>query len=779
MIISLYIGNDKLDLFNDETIELKSSVQDANDITKNTTDFTRNFSVPASEINNRIFKHYYDATLDNGFDARTKVNGRIEIDGVVFRYGKFSLLGCKLKQGFPSSYNIVFYGNLVSLVDLLKDDELTSLDLSAYDHEYNSDNVLDGMTNSLFGGLLVYPLFAKKQYYYNSTIGDNTDTDLLSNIAFNGGAGNGIRWSDLRPSISLLPIIEAIETKYNITFTRDFFAREEFTKLYLWLNDTSDKEIAKTRQLINWDSGNGSDFGLSNTTDTWVNTSNNDQYYQYRITIEPLTGFDTVNYDIVVTNFDEEVYRNSATGDFTDTFIRVPDGNFELKFYVQANDSMQYEASVLLRRKTLFPTSGTFDRQSFSSFNSLIDTFNVGLNMPKIKTIDFLKGIFNMFKLVVIQENNTDPIYINTLKDYYSAGKVYDITRFINFSEFDVERGELLNEILYKFQDPATILNSQFKVNTGQGYGDEVLRLEDEDGKPLDGGKQDYSVPFEQIVYERLPDVADSTDTNIMYGAIIDDKAEPTNPKPHIHYVVNNSVGTKTFSFIDDTNTEIEVNTFVNVPSHTLGFDNPQFSTVFGKEINEFSKEIISNTLYSNYHSDYITSIFNFKRRNFKFEANLPTYIMLKLKLNDVLKIKENYYRLNDFTYNLMTGKTKLNLINSFDNTINGFVSNRTTILTDYTTKTESIYVTNFTNFSFILNDLGFGTSWVTDVYNVGNNIYFDIDENASGIERQLEATLTNTDTLQTITITIIQGTTIVLFGSEEILFGNTLITFE
>lgn len=771
MIISLYIGNDKLDLFNDETIELKSSVQDANDITKNTTDFTKNFSVPASEINNRIFKHYYDATLDNGFDARTKVNGRIEIDGVVFRYGKFSLLACKLKQGLPSSYNIVFYGNLVSLVDLLKDDELTSLDLSAYDHEYNSDNVLEGVTDSLFGGLLVYPLFAKKQYYYNSTAGDNTDTDLLSNIAFNGGADNGIRWSDLRPSISLLPIIEAIETKYNITFTRDFFAREEFTKLYLWLNENSQNTINGNEQIIDW---NGGSSTYVNFTTNILTLNNTELGSTYIIEVFPDTGFDSIEYTLEVYNNGELFYSNTYTGDSSTTKVLTSGTNNEIYYVIKTNDFFSYTATLRAKIRFADPYEITT-----ASINSIVDEFVVSNNLPKMKIIDFLKGVFNMFKLVVIQENNTDPIYINTLKDYYSAGKVYDITRFINFSEFDVERGELLNEILYKFQDPTTILNSQFKVNTGQGYGDEVLRLEDEEGKPLDGGKQDYSVPFEQIVYERLPDVADSTDTNIMYGAIIDDKAEPTNPKPHIHYVVNNSVGTKTFSFIDDTNTEIEVSTFINVPSHTLGFDNPQFSTVFGKEINEFSKEIISNTLYSNYHSDYITSIFNFKRRNFKYEANLPTYIMLKLKLNDVLKIKENYYRLNDFTYNLMTGKTKLNLINSFDNTINGFVSNRTTILTDYTAKTESVYVTNFTNFSFILNDLGFSTSWVTDVYNVGNNIYFDIDENASGIERQLEVVLTNTDTLQTITITIIQGTTIVLFGSEEILFGNTLITFE
>ncbi len=777
MIISLYIENEKLDLFNDETIELKSSVQDANDITKNTTDFTKNFSVPASEINNRIFKHYYDATLDNGFDARTKVNGRIEIDGVVFRYGKFYLLGCKLKQGLPSSYNIVFYGNLVSLVDLLKDDELTSLDLSAYDHEYNSDNVLDGMTDSLFGGLLVYPLFAKKQYYYNSTSGDNTDTDLLSNIAFNGGAYNGIRWSDLRPSISLLPIIEAIETKYNITFTRDFFGREEFTKLYLWLNDSAKQDTLNVEKIVDFTSGSSPYMNFTTNKATY----DFDGYRRVEnlFIIEPKVGFENIIYTIKMYVNNEVVKEKTYTGNSPGFSKNITLYDETQVVYYTITTNQDFEFDAFYRAKGSSYELPLFKYVVYGDDNFIDASVVVNRLLPKMKIIDFLKGIFNMFKLVVIQENNTDPIYINTLKDYYSAGKVYDVTRVINFSEFDVERGELLNEILYKFQDPTTILNSQFKVNTGQGYGDEVLRLEDEDGKPLDGGKQDFSVPFEQVVYERLVDVADQTETNIMYGAIIDDKAEPTNPKPHIHYVVNNSVGTKTFSFIDDTNTEIEVSTFVNVPCHTLGFDNPQFSTVFGKEINEFSKEIISNTLYSNYHSDYITSIFNFKRRNFKFEANLPTYIMLKLKLNDVLKIKENYYRINDFTYNLMTGKTKLNLINSFDNTINGFVASRTNIVTDYTAKTESVYVTNFTNFSFILQDVGYGTSWVTDVYNVGNNIYFDIDDNASGLERQLEVTLTNTDTLQTINITITQGTTTILFGNDEILFGNTLITFE
>jgi hypothetical protein len=43
---------------------------------------------------------------------------------------------------------------------------------------------------------------------------------------------------------------------------------------------------------------------------------------------------------------------------------------------------------------------------------------------------------------------------------------------------------------------------------------------------------------------------------------------------------------------------------------------------------------------------------------------------MTKLKLNDVLKIKEDYYRIDNYNLNLLTGETRLNLINSFDNTI-------------------------------------------------------------------------------------------------------------
>ena len=776
MKVLLYIGNSLLEMFETENVELKSEVSSISDITKNLTDFTRSFTVPASENNNILFKHYYNANIDNTFDARTKVAGRIELDGMPFKYGKFRLEKVSVKGGNPYAYTIQFWGNSVNLKDTIKNDELSALDLSAYNHTYNSANVKTGLESGLFSGDLVYSLFSKRQYYYNGNGADPVQTPTLSNIAFNSGGLTGVVWNDLKPSISLLPIIEAIETKYNLTFSRDFFGREEFTKLYLYLNNQVDSEITKTRQLINWDSGNGSDFGLDNSTDTWINEVTDDTSYEYRISITPDVSFDDIEYDIVVTNFDEEIYRKSSVGNFTDSFNKVPFGNFSLKFYIQSNSSIQYSASILLRRKIVL--GGNFDRQSFASSNFLIDDFNTSVNLPKIKTMDFLRGLFQMFKLIVIAQDN-GTIYVNTINDYYAEGKLIDLTDYVNANDYDVERGKLLNPINFKFQDPTTLLNTQFDNNTGQGYGDEELILEDEDGAQLDGESFEVSLPFEQLVYERLLDITDNSNTNIMYAGVFDENIEGVNPKPHLFYNQNVSVGSKTVGFINDVGAKEELSTTINIPSHTLGFESPQFSTIFGKEFNEWDGNIINNTLYSNYYSNYITSVFNIKKRSFKYEANIPLRLQLKMGLNDVIQIENNYYRLENYTFNLLSGKTTLNLINSFDNTLNGFNADRTTITVNYQAQTESIYVTNGGNFSFNKIDVGFGTSWVT-VTSTGNNVYFAFDQNLTGLLRVMQCEVQNTETLQTILVTLNQTDGAVITADNNVVTVDTdLITAD
>ena len=742
MIVDIYIGTFKIDTFKDENIDINSSIADINDISANTTDYSKSFTIPASHNNNKIFKHYYNANINNTFDARTKVNGRIELGGIPFKQGKFRLEKVNVKKNKPESYTINFRGNLVSLKDKFKEDELSFLDFSEYNHLYNSDNVKTGLESSLFSGNIIYNLFYKKQLYYNSDSTDNTNTPTLGNIAWGGGVLAGVRASALKPSIKVKRIIEKIESTYGITFSNQFFERSEFEGIYLWLNNETTQYGLPTEQKINFEPNVlENDFGFNFTTDTWNGISEPLIYYQYQITINPV---EVVPYKVIVKNFGVPILElNSAGGGDISPVINVPIVNglptdFSLTYHLSSSQTINYVASIKLIKVVLEPPLFISTEGNFIGVNNLINTFDVSANMPKIKVIDFLKGLFQMFKLVVIAEKENE-IYVNTLNDYYADGKLVNLTKYIDFESYNVERGNILNKISFNYESPTTLLNSQFKKNTKIAYGDEEIILEDEDGNLLDGSSFEVKLPFEQIIYERLKDLDGNGLTNIMYGGVFDESIEGVNPKPHLFYNINTNLGSKPLALRNDSNVKVQVNT-LNVPSHTFGFTSPNFSLLFGKEFNEWDGQLIENTLYSNYYQEYINSIFNIKRRTFRFNAKqVPLRILTKLKLNDIIQIRNDYYRIDNYNTNLLNGETGLTLINSFNNNINAFVGSRTQVSVDFREQIQSIYVTGNNLF------LSYTSMWCS-VTNEKNNVFLNFEENTTGINRDFLLTITNLD---------------------------------
>lgn len=768
MMLKLYIEEDVLDLFDDESIELNSSIANVNDISKNTTDYAKSFTVPASNNNNRIFKHYYDANVDNTFDARVKVSGRIELDGIPFRTGKWSLEKVILKQGKPYSYSINFVGNLVSLKDKLKNDELSSLDFSALNHSYDSDTV---KTKLQTNADLIYTLFTKKQLYYRSG-SENINTSTLANIAYTGGANTGVNWDLLRPSIRLIKIIEAIETKYDIVFSRDFFGTTEFQNLFLWINN--DSELSKkSNNEVRMDMTNigsiGANAGTLDLTEDTFTAGGKRIYGEVRIT--PSAGYESVPYSV------ERRLDGASWGTYSGltgtqvTTWRIDRDNKKHSWYISANEEFKFTSRLTIE----------FEYESYNGYadfpeQTIDGVFNIGFNLPKIKVIDFLKGLFSMFKLVVISDDNEN-LYVDTIDNYYAQGQVWNISRYVKTDTLEVSRGNLLNEIKFSFKDPITILNTQFKKSTGLGYGDEQVLLTDDGtptGKPLEGEALSIEVPFEQVIYERLPDLNDGVLTNIMYGGIFDDKIEPVSPAPHIFYNINTSIGAKTIGYINDSNVKEELTGNINTPSHSIDWASPQYNLTFGIENNEWNNIASENTLYTNHYKNYVESIFNIKRRSFKYNAVLPLRILLQLQLNDILEIKNNYYRIDNFNLNLLTREISLNLINAFDLTIAGFTSDVNELFADYTAQTQSISIPNIGNSTVSVDD----STWL-DATIVGTIVYFDFEQNNTGLTRFNNATITNTDTLQTINIFVTQYGTVVTFDNGEITFDTNLITWD
>lgn len=739
MILKIYIENKLLDLFDDENIELNSSVANVEDISKVNTDYTKTFTVPASDNNNAIFRHYYNADIDNTFDARTKKDARIEIDGYPFRTGKMRLEKVIVSKGRASSYTINFWGNLVNFKTLIKDDLLSDLDLSQYNHVYNYPNVVIGLTSGMFEKDIIYTLMSQnRQYMYNSDPGDNTNTDKLVNIAYNG-QNRGIVWNELKPSIRLLSIIKAIESKYGITFSRDFFGRNEFKELYMWLNKTD--EANYTEQKIDFTGGSATQWGLNLSTDQWQlnGLPNNVYYIRYRVNVFPKPGYENVPYKIIARNNNVQVLQQDATGAAATDFVEHDSFPINYSFYVSSAASFEYTAQLTLQGITTF---GTQERYGTTGDLAITDFFDITESLPELKTIDFLKGIFNMFKLVAIPDNMNN-VYVNNIDDYYREGNVYDITKWVDADKYDVERGKIFNRISFKYQEPTTILNMQFKKNTGLSYGDEVLELADSDGVPLDGDELEIKIPFEQVVFERLIDINNNDRSKIQYGLVMDDKLEPANPKAVIYY--NNPVSIALFpiSILSSNGTANQIATTINTPGHSLTLDSPENTVLWGVEFSTWNAAAMENTLYKKYWSSYISSIFNVKKRNFKFKAILPVWLLTKLSLNDVLFIKDRYYRINDFTVSLIKREATLNLMNTFENNFGLFQPSQNRVLLNALPQVYGVYVTNGSVMNITKEDLGAGTDWAI-VSKSGFNLNIEVTENDSETERSIFITVNN-----------------------------------
>jgi len=201
---------------------------------------------------------------------------------------------------------------------------------------------------------------------------------------------------------------------------------------------------------------------------------------------------------------------------------------------------------------------------------------------------------------------------------------------------------------------------------------------------------------------------------------------------------------------------------------------------VFSEEFSEYTNIKITNTLYKNYHKDFIDSLFNVKRRNYKFKARLPFRILSNLELNDIFKIRDNYYRISNYNLNLLTGDAELNLISSFDAVIGGFIASNTNLYVDYTAQIQSIYITNLGLATFNKVDNGFGIDWVSVSSNL-NNVYFSIALNETGLSRDVFVDITNEAATKTIRVYINQSRLVVgkldFSNSDNIVLNQVVLT--
>ena len=129
------------DLDDSVSIVLKDSIKKAKDVGKVFTTYTNPFNLPASKNNNLIFKRFSNNKVYDGFDPRRKYAARIKLNGADFKVGYIKLNKVSMINNLPSYYNCQFFGELVSLKDIIGDSSLSDLaGLDKYTFPYTDEN---------------------------------------------------------------------------------------------------------------------------------------------------------------------------------------------------------------------------------------------------------------------------------------------------------------------------------------------------------------------------------------------------------------------------------------------------------------------------------------------------------------------------------------------------------------------------------------------------------------------------------------------------------------
>lgn len=669
-MIEVYIGTERLDLFKDEDVNIKLSVQNIKDISKVFSDYTQNFSVPASRTNNAVFKHYYNADISGGFDASLRKSATIILDKEPFREGSIELLSVNMKNGIASSYEIVFFSAGVSLKDLFGEDELNDLDLSSYDHEYTGANVRTGADSGLSSGNVIYPLISPvEDWFYDSSSSSHQENDLAYHTT---NDNHGVHYYELKPAIRLARLIDAIESKYGITFNSDFFASSKFTNLYMWCHRREgymfkDQDNGWVPRGVRWfDYQTGGTQMSVNVNGYWEVTStllNVDLTYNWQV-----VGGDAAIY--VFVNDVQHSVKNYSVGSGSETIAingLLNGDKVEIK-YAPAQGSAGSNFDLFITNleffRTQFPTGVVATASTGGTANSFTSEVVIADQLPEQKVSDFINGLVKMFNLT-IQADSATEFTLEPLDDWYADGSTYDITKFTDISSHKVMKPELYRRIEFKHKEAGSrAMRSHRLQNGGIGYGD--LRAD----FTFDGGELSNETNFELLRLDKLIDEDTSDPVDFLVGKAIDQEAKPYIGEPIIFY--SNGVldiSSTPIGFLDETGLTPspadpldQVVFFANVDSQVT--DDVTQMLTFGLEIDPYHEQAFNETLYGEFWEDYVTDLYSTSRRVYQYKAILPMDVIYSLKMNDKLVISGKRYVISEINLNLRTREAQMELLN-------------------------------------------------------------------------------------------------------------------
>lgn len=707
--LQLYIEDQRVDLFKDESVSLTQTIKNVKDLKKVFTEFTQTFSVPASSVNNKIFKHYYNFDISGGFDARIKVDAKLELNDLPFKDGKIALLGVELKNNLAHTYKITFFGNTINLKDILGDAQLSSLAFNGLNKSYKFTEIRDALSPlAIFDSdKIIAPFITHtNRLIYNSAENTTFDAEATTNNIYPtplDNTKNGVAWDEFKYAIRVSQIITEIQFRYPaIQFSDDFFndtSNEKFYNLFMWLHRKSGDVQAATQveviytKLEDLISTNTQVVSSVSGGVVFVNSQLLKAATSIRVKLTPNTS-NIYSYQVIRNGGIIVTQGNEVSGNINVNIIS-PAFRDNASYIVQFSSPLGIEFNagdidIEVNYTDLDNSPPTFEKDTYENNATVtIDAnpdfqFVIAEQIPKIKIIDFLSGLFNMFNLTAYVDND-GTIVVRTLDSYYAAStQVYNIDKYLDTTKSTVDIALPFKEINFSYKGLGTFLAKQFNQLTNSGWGSLSFSL---DGEIFDTPSEAYKIelPFEHMQFERLYDanttLTSTTPTAIQYGYSVNENQQPYIGEPLLFYpivktAISTSGGQKPRIRDTQSTAVADLDQFI-IPSNSIGTlptTSGKINIHFQNELNEYlanepfgadNADEFTDTLFETEYKEYIQDVFNTSRRLIKVTAYLPMKVYYNLQLNDLIEVGQSRYKINSMKTDLTTGKTEFELLNN------------------------------------------------------------------------------------------------------------------
>ena len=684
----LFDGQVICDLYQEQDIPLTLSVDNFTNVAEKTQSYSKDFDLPATKRNNKIFTHIFEVTktISDAYDFNPYISTKAALkqNGVLLFEGSLRLIEIVDKNG-EISYNVNLFADSIALAEVLGTRTFSDLEqvMAELDHDYSQANIISSFAGLLalelplptgtFAGTAGASTTSVLKYPFVDWTGTVDCTNAMPEVANNSDV--------FRPFIKLKYLVDNIFFQAGFSYTSAFFDSSEFNNMYM---------------DFNWGNGNAPQVQSSGLTDgtSLLDTT------QYATTsfancislppqfiFQPPLDFDTgtnqyvssINnnnmvllYKVILKN--EDTSSRTAEVQIVDKGVVVATSGTQT---IAAGGTYQFGSTTLGAINTTLNSGDILAVQikadvaakvRISSPNFPSDTSNITYNgtvntQPVTSSIilnslrgelnqwEFLRSIMTMFNLITMPDpENPNNILIEPYNDVFGEGASAitpterDWTYKLDITDINLKPLDLKRKTVFRYEedDDDYAFGVYKRAANGFLYGSKTF--EQTSYNLIEGEEEIVAESFAATICKPLQDNYYNFYVPVIYSGDIDSGFESFENIPRIlidngliseSYKVN---GTQINNYLAFSHTSTLPSTFSDID---INFGNCAL----------FTGASPTDNLYNTYYAGYYEHLYNPNTRIMTAKVNLNPTDINTFKFFDVVTIKNRQYRINKIDY--------------------------------------------------------------------------------------------------------------------------------